>query len=49
MPSKVNRYQVVECKTIDGIVIRGCFYAVAGRAPTIIMTPGVSTIRDIWS
>jgi Acetyl xylan esterase (AXE1) len=44
MPSKVERYQAVECKTIDGIVIRGCFYAVAGRAPTIIMTPGVSTV-----
>lgn len=43
MPSTVERDQTVECKNVDGIVIRGCFYAVAGRAPTIIMTPGIGT------
>lgn len=37
----LSSFQVVECKTIDGIIIRGRFYAVDGKAPAIIMTPGV--------
>ncbi|KAK8146878.1 hypothetical protein G3M48_002481 [Beauveria asiatica] len=36
----LSSFQVVECKTIDGIIIRGRFYAVDGKGPAIIMTPG---------
>ena len=38
-------YQKAECKTIDGTIIGGWLYAVEGRAPTIIMTPGVSILH----
>nr|POE79482.1 hypothetical protein CFP56_07547 [Quercus suber] len=42
MPSS-SPSERVECKTIDGTVIRGSFYAaVSSPAPAIIMTPGVS-------
>lgn len=37
----IMSFQVVECKTIDGVVIRGRFYGVDGKEPAIIMTPGV--------
>ncbi len=37
----LSSFQVVESKTIDGVVIRGRFYAVDGKGPAIIMTPGV--------
>jgi hypothetical protein len=35
------KYEKLECKTLDGISIRGWFYAVEGRAPVIIMSHGV--------
>jgi hypothetical protein len=35
------KYEKLECKTLDGIFIRGWFYAVEGRAPVIIMSHGV--------
>jgi hypothetical protein len=39
----ISSDQQFECKTIDGTVIRGRFYAVDGKGPAIIMTPGVLT------
>lgn len=35
-------YEKVEFKTIDGLTLRGCLYRATGRAPVVIMTPGVS-------
>jgi hypothetical protein len=35
------KYEKLECKTLDGIFIRGWFYPVEGRAPVIIMSHGV--------
>lgn len=40
-------YRKVECKTIDGITIRGWFYAVEGPSPAIIMTHGVSRYGNL--
>ncbi|KAL9121204.1 MAG: hypothetical protein Q9187_002240 [Circinaria calcarea] len=40
----LSGYQKVECKTIDSITIRGWFYPAEGRAPTIIMAPGLTDI-----
>lgn len=37
-----QRYQTVECKTLDGIALEGWFYEVKDPAPVIIMTHGVS-------
>lgn len=37
----IMSFQVVECKTIDGVAIRGRFYGIDGKGPAIIMTPGV--------
>ncbi|KAF0316360.1 hypothetical protein GQ607_016395 [Colletotrichum asianum] len=38
----------VEYKTIDGVVIRGLFYAVGGGpAPAIIMTHGFNCVKDM--
>ena len=36
-----QRHSPFECRTIDGITLRGWFYAVAGPAPAIVMTHGV--------
>ena len=45
MMSTLARYEKVEFKTIDGVTLRGWLYSVDGRAPAIIMTPGVSTLN----
>lgn len=34
-------HEEIACKTIDGIVIRGWLFRVAGPAPAIIMSHGV--------
>ncbi|KAM3502079.1 hypothetical protein MY10362_005106 [Beauveria mimosiformis] len=43
----LSSFQVVECKTIDGIIIRGRFYAVDGKGPAIIMTPGFNCVKEM--
>ncbi|ATY62879.1 N-terminal domain [Cordyceps militaris] len=40
-------FQVVESKTIDGTIIRGRFYAVDGKGPVIIMTPGFNCVKEM--
>ncbi|KAK1762514.1 polyketide transferase [Phialemonium atrogriseum] len=48
MPSLLQGgYQKVECKTIDGITIRGWFYAVEGPSPAIIMTHGFNCVKEM--
>ncbi|KAF2843059.1 DltD domain-containing protein [Patellaria atrata CBS 101060] len=42
-----KRYQKVEFKTIDGLKLRGWLYAVDGRAPVIIMTPGFNCVKEM--
>jgi len=39
------KHQNVECKTIDGITLRGWLFTVAGPAPAIIMSHGVSHVQ----
>ena len=43
-----QRYQTIECKTIDGINLEAWFYPVEGLtpAPAIIMSHGVCIIRQ---
>ncbi|KAJ2994634.1 hypothetical protein NUW58_g1504 [Xylaria curta] len=43
----MTRFQNVECKTIDGTTIRGCFYSVTGPAPVIVMTPGFNCVKEM--
>ncbi|KAI0198970.1 DltD domain-containing protein [Astrocystis sublimbata] len=43
----ISAFQVIECRTIDNTTIRGCFYAVAGPAPAIIMTPGFNCVKEM--
>ncbi|KAI1122101.1 alpha/beta-hydrolase [Nemania abortiva] len=42
-----QRYQQVECKTLDGITLHGWHYAVAGPAPAIIMTHGFNCVKEM--
>ncbi|KAI9148344.1 Thiohydrolase [Paramyrothecium foliicola] len=42
-----SSYETFECRTIDGTIIRGWFYAVSGRAPAIIMTPGFNCVKEM--
>lgn len=37
--------QFIEFKTLDGLTLRGSYYATLQRAPAVVMTPGVSTPR----
>lgn len=39
-----QKYEQIECKTVDGTIIRGLFFAVEGPAPVIIMSHGVSPL-----
>ncbi|KXX76490.1 hypothetical protein MMYC01_205197 [Madurella mycetomatis] len=43
----VERHVPFECKTIDGITLRGWFYAVAGPAPAIVMTHGFNCVKEM--
>ncbi|TGJ83509.1 hypothetical protein E0Z10_g5261 [Xylaria hypoxylon] len=43
----ISGFQVIECRTIDNTIIRGCFYAVTGPAPVIIMTPGFNCVKEM--
>ncbi|KAI1431294.1 DltD domain-containing protein [Xylaria sp. CBS 124048] len=40
-------YQTVECKTLDGTIIRGRFYATSSAAPAVIMTPGFNCVKEM--
>ncbi|KAK4240552.1 Alpha/Beta hydrolase protein [Achaetomium macrosporum] len=46
MPSK-PRYEVVTCKTIDGITLEGWFYPAEGPAPAIVMTHGFNCVKEM--
>jgi hypothetical protein len=39
-----QKYEQIECKTVDGTIIRGLFFAVDGPAPIIVMSHGVSPL-----
>lgn len=42
MPSLTgSHYEDVSFKTVDGLTLRGWLYPVAGKAPAVIMSPGV--------
>ncbi|KAK0635462.1 Alpha/Beta hydrolase protein [Bombardia bombarda] len=46
----VPRCQKLECKTIDGVTIRGLFYSAQsdeGKAPAIIMTHGFNCVKEM--
>ncbi|CAO2655082.1 Nn.00g118150.m01.CDS01 [Neocucurbitaria sp. VM-36] len=42
-----DRYQKLACKTLDGTILRGWFYAVDRRAPAIIMSHGFNCTKEI--
>ncbi|RYP24615.1 hypothetical protein DL765_000441 [Monosporascus sp. GIB2] len=42
-----QRHQPVECKTIDGVTLRGWLYTVPGPGPAIVMTHGFNCVKEM--
>ncbi|KAI0179035.1 DltD domain-containing protein [Hypoxylon sp. FL1284] len=42
-----SQYEIIECRTIDGVMIRGWFYATGAPAPAVIMTPGFNCVKEM--
>ncbi|KAI1131760.1 Alpha/Beta hydrolase protein [Nemania abortiva] len=42
-----SRHEVIECKTIDGITIRGWFYEVGGPSPVVILSHGFNCVKEM--
>ncbi|KLU90909.1 hypothetical protein MAPG_09434 [Magnaporthiopsis poae ATCC 64411] len=42
-----KRYQPFECRTIDGLTLRGLLFAVPGPAPAIVMTHGFNSVKEM--
>ncbi|KAI8626382.1 Alpha/Beta hydrolase protein [Xylariaceae sp. FL1651] len=43
----LSRHEDIECKTIDGITIRGWFFPVEGPAPAVIMSHGFNCVKEM--
>ncbi|KAJ8132253.1 hypothetical protein O1611_g1371 [Lasiodiplodia mahajangana] len=43
----LSRHEDIECKTIDGVIIRGWFFPVDGPAPAVIMSHGFNCVKEM--
>ncbi|GAW17841.1 hypothetical protein ANO14919_073080 [Xylariales sp. No.14919] len=43
----MSSHELVECKTIDGVIIRGWFYQVDGPAPVVILSHGFNCVKEM--